>query len=332
MARVLEERAGSQADATRRLKGRISLAVKLAITLFAFVFIFSRQPLAELWAAVRSISLVAILASVALQLLALLIGTIRWRMLMVAYGASAIPSFAQLFKVYFVGFFYNIYLPGAVGGDLLRGIVTRRAFGDAGTTSAMAVVLVERALGLAGMLALTALSVALFAGDRFENLVPYSVLGIVGIGVAVISLALGRRLARFVPDPARRILGSLPTLAGYSSFAGASLLSLGTHAVVALIGHLLVSSMRPETPLSTSFVAMPLAAAAGFFPGTVAGAGARDLAIIALYETLGVPRAVGAATALAMLFSLLLAAGMGGIVQLLAPLDTGEGTVQPPAD
>ncbi len=308
---------------TRR-SSRVMLFLKIAITLGAFAFILSRQPIPDLIKAVRQISPGAFALATALQYAALTIGTLRWRILMRAYGASNIPAFGGLFKVYVVGYFYNTYLPGAVGGDVMRGVVTRKAFGESGATGAMAVVLVERALGLAGVFGLTGIAISLYAGERFGWLLPYSVLGLMGVATCVTGLAMGKHIARFFPAPIARILSSLPTLVGYGSFVTAALMSLLTHTVVALIGHVLISSILPNIPIADSFVAMPLAAAAGFFPLTVAGAGARDLVLVQLYQALGAPAAAGTATALAFLVSSLMAAGVGGVIQLISPLDLSK--------
>lgn len=302
--------------------------LKVGITVGAFAFILTRQPLPELWKAFREISPVAFLLATSIHFVTLSVGAVRWRILMAAYGATNRPPLSLLIKVYLVGQFYNTYLPGAVGGDVVRGVVTRNAFTNTGATGAMAVVLVERALGLAGVLGLTAISVTLFAGERFGNLLPYAMLGLAGVALSVTGLALGRRLARFFPGPIKHILGSLPELVGYLSFALAALLSLVTHAIVATAGHVLISSISSSVPWSYSLVAMPLAGAAGFFPLTLAGAGARDQAMISLYGALGVPTAVATAASLAFLLSTLLAAGVGGIVQLMAPLDMPQDSPQ----
>jgi uncharacterized membrane protein YbhN (UPF0104 family) len=302
--------------------------LKLTITVAAVAFIFTRQPIGELVAAARQLTPLAFVLATLLQYVALTVGTLRWGLLMRAYGAKGVPALGQLFKVYLVGHFYNTYLPGGVGGDVMRGVVTRRAFGEQGATGAMSVVLVERVLGMAGVVALTGIATAVFAGNRFGNLLPYSLLVIAGIAAGLTALAHGNRLARFFPNPIKRILASLPRLVGYGSFTAAALLSLMTHTIMAVVGHVLVSSMKSDVPWSDSFLAMPLAVAMGFFPLTVAGAGARDLVLINLYEVLGVPRAVGTATALAFLCSTLVAAGVGGIAQLLSPLDLSRDTDQ----
>lgn len=288
----------------------------------AFAFLLTRQPLDELAKAVRSLSLGAILLAIALQLIGIVVGAVRWAILMRAYGAVRIPDIFQLSKVYLIGLFYNTYVPGGIGGDVLRGVVTRRAFGEEGATSALAVVFVERALGLAGVLILSSSAASLHAGQRFGNVLPYLVLGLVGVAAFVVALALGRRFAHLAPRFAQRILSLLPQLVAYGPFVVAVLMSVMTQSIIALIGHVLLSSIYPAAHPLDSFVAMPLAAAAGYFPATIAGIGPRDVALVQLYEAFGVPRAQGLATAFAFLFSTLAAAGLGGIVQLLAPVAT----------
>ena len=246
-------------------------------------------------------------------------------MLLPAYGARAIPRFTQLVKVYFVGLFYNGYVPGAVGGDLVRGVVTRRAF-TGGATSAVSVVFVERALGAAAVLALTAGATALFALERFGYLLPYCLLGLVAVLVGVAALAQGHRVARmpFLPRVVQRLLAGVPRLTHASSFALGFLLSLGTQTLVVVCGHVFMHSLEANVGLADSFVAMPLAGAAGYFPLTVAGIGPRDMVVKGLYVQLGAREASATATAFAFLFATLATALIGGIVQLLRPLDVDD--------
>jgi uncharacterized membrane protein YbhN (UPF0104 family) len=298
------------------------LALKLGVTAAAFAYLVTRQPIEELTSAVRSLSLTAVLMAVGLQLIGIVVGAMRWAILMRAYGAVQVPHILQLSKVYLIGLFYNTYVPGGIGGDVLRGVVSRRAFGPEGATSALAVVFVERALGLAGVLILSGSTAVIHAGDRFGNVLPYCLLGLFVVAGFVTALALGRRFARFAPRFAQSILSSLPELVAYGPFLAAVLLSVMTQSIIALIGHVLLSSIYAQAHPLDSFVAMPLAAAAGYFPGTMAGIGPRDEALVQLYQAFGVPRAQGLATAFAFLFSALAAAGMGGIIQLIAPVST----------
>jgi hypothetical protein len=112
----------------------------------------------------------------------------------------------------------------------------------------------------------------------------------------------------------------LPVLDRYGALAVACLISLAIQFLLIGSGHVLVSSIFPAARFSDSMLVVPLAAAAAFFPLSVAGAGPRDAALVGLYTLVGVPRPAAAATALVMLFITLLLGGTGGVLQLLAPL------------
>jgi uncharacterized membrane protein YbhN (UPF0104 family) len=313
----------AQPAAPRR---HLMLALKLLVTLGAITYLLARQPLDEIARQLALISPLTLALGIAVQALAVIVGAVRWRVLLRAYGARDMPRLAQLIKVYFVGQFYNVYVPGAVGGDLLRGVVTRRAFAG-GATSAVSVVFVERALGASGVLTLTACATALFAAERFGYLVPYCLLGVLAVLAGVVALAQGPRMAKltFLPAVVRRVLAGVPPLTHVASFAIAYLLSLCTQTFVVLCGHVFMRVLDPRISLADSFVAMPLAGAAGYFPVTIAGIGPRDWVVKTLYAQLGASDASATATAFAFLFATLATALVGGLWQLARPIDVDDG-------
>jgi uncharacterized protein (TIRG00374 family) len=140
------------------MRGRVLTVVRVAVTLAAFGWVFSRVDLSALGAAFGRVPWTSLALAVALTLGNLGVGSLRWRTLLSAFGASRIPSMASLYRLNVIGFFYNVWLPGGVGGDVVRGIASREAFGEAGATGSVAVVFVERVLGLVGLLALAAVT------------------------------------------------------------------------------------------------------------------------------------------------------------------------------
>jgi uncharacterized membrane protein YbhN (UPF0104 family) len=260
----------------------------------------------------------ALLLAITLVAANVVAGALRWRVLLTAYGATSRPSVARATQLYFVSFFYNNYLPGAVAGDVARGVVTRNVFGDRGATAALAVVLVERALGLFGVFLLLAIGLAA-AGGQVDtgHLWLWSALGIGGSLVLVLALPFARRLAPILPGPLRRIAERVPALSSAGAFAVAALLSVATQLFVALAGYVLLHAIEPRVDLGASLLIVPLAAATTFLPITVGGAGARE----AVYVTLGaslfaMPRADALAASLALWLAHLLVGAIGGVLQV----------------
>lgn len=269
-------------------------------------------------AAFSRISVAAIALAVALVALNVIAGAARWRALLVAYGANTRPSLARASVLYFISFFYNNYLPGAVAGDVLRGVVTRDVFGERGATAGLAVVLVERALGLFGVFLLLAIGLVAAGRDLdTHSLWIWSVLGILGSLVLVLALPFARRLARYLPGPLRTIAERVPALTSTIAFVLAIVYSVLTQALVALAGYVLLHAVDPSVGLGASLLIVPLAAATTFLPITVGGAGAREAVYIALGASLfHMPEADAVAASLALWLAHLLVGAFGGVLQL----------------
>jgi uncharacterized membrane protein YbhN (UPF0104 family) len=303
-----------------RLRQWLGLSLKLCLLVAAFAFILSRQPWATLEADLARVSPGRFVLACVLLFVCLVVATLRWHLLLRAYGASRIPPLATLLRVYWVGYSVNTFMPGGVGGDVLRGLVLRRSFAHGGATSGMTIVVVERALGLLGVVGVFSLAAPFGAGEAIRRqFLPYCVLGLLATSAMVAGVALGRRLSRHAPLRIARLLSQLPELQRPLPFVGACALSLATQVLVALSSHVLLASIEPDARLVDSLIATPAAAGAALLPISVAGAGPRDLVLVTLYTALGVPAAAAVATTFAVLIATWVVAGLGALSQLLWP-------------
>jgi glycosyltransferase 2 family protein len=273
--------------------------------------------------AFRRISPWALVLAVTLVAANVVVGAARWRTLLTAYGADSRPSLARATKLYFVSFFYNNYLPGAVAGDVVRGVVTREVFADRGATAGLAVVLVERALGLFGVFLLLAIGLVAASegnvgGSIDTGTLPWwCAIGMAGSLALVLALPFARRLAPMLPGRLRTIAERVPELSSVRAFAIAALYSIGTQVLIAVAGWVLLHAVDPSVGLGASLLIVPLAAATTFLPITVGGAGARE----AVYITLGaslfhMPESDAVAASLALWLAHLVVGAAGGLVSL----------------
>lgn len=292
------------------------LALRIAITLGAFLYLSQLVPFSQLAAAARDIPLPVVVLAVTLTILNTGVATIRWKYLFHAYGAQTVPPTLGLWRLYLVGVFYSTFLPGGVGGDVVRGIASRQAFGTNNLAGPLAVVLVDRVLGLSGLLLLTATAFSLAPIPGVRGVFLWSALGLSAAAGSIAVVALGRRLTRHLPSPVQRLTRDLPAIARPRYLSLALLLSLATQSLVALTGHVLLASISAITP-SQSIVIVPIANAAMYVPLTVAGAGAREAAFVSLSTSVGVPEASALAASLAMLLCQLVTAGLGGLLNAM---------------
>lgn len=297
------------------------LLARAAVTIAAFAYLFSIVEFDRLIAAFSRISAIAAISAIGLISLEYIIGAWRWRALLAAYGAAHLPASSRLLRLHLVGAFFNTYLPGGLGGDVVRGIATRNAFNREGATGSLAVVLVERIAGVSGLLILSGAAFVLHPLPGVKGFALWGSLGLLAAFGSVLGLALGRRFSRWLPGPIGKIAASLPEIKMAAPFVAALALSVVIQFASALIGHVLVNSIAGRVALANSIVVVPMAIAAGFFPFTVAGAGAREAAFVALYGVVGVSNADALAGSLAVLFCQLSVAATGGLLNLFAPLN-----------
>ena len=315
------------AGARRR---RVALWVlKILGTGAGVAYVALRVDLGEVEGAIARVSPLAVAAACAITAVNLVLGAARWRVLLAAYGAPRPPRLARLVHAYFVGFFYNTYLPGGVGGDVVRGVVTRAAFAVEGataasaTTASMAVVLVERVLGLSGLLLVVSGTYLVRPLPGTEGVLPFSAALLLAALAGVTLLAMGRRLAPRLPSRLRTIAAALPAIERPLPFGAALAMSLVTQALIALTGWVLMASITAgRVTLGDALVLVPLAMAAAYFPFSVGGSGVREAAFVELgTRALGMSEGDALAASLLLWVTQLAIGGAGGILQLAAPLE-----------
>lgn len=298
-------------SALRRI---LAWALRLGGTAAAVAYTLTLVDVGQLDDALARLPLPALALAIALVAANVVAGALRWRALLDAYGATAPPPLPRLVRLSFIGFFYNNYLPGAVAGDVVRGVAIRESFGAGGVTGNLAVVLVERALGLFALFALLALGLAV-AGDRAGTggLWLWTALGTGGALAIVVGLVLARRLALGLPGALGRIAGGLPGIVSLPAFVHGVVLSIVTQGLVAAAGWALLHAGHPEVDLAGALLLVPLAAATAFLPITVGGAGAREAVFVTLGGRLfGLPAEDALAASLALWFAHLAVGAVGG--------------------
>jgi uncharacterized protein (TIRG00374 family) len=104
----------------------------------------------------------ALLGSAALVLLALLFSLYRWGLLMRGQGIAL--SLPHLFRYGMIGAFFNTTMPGAVSGDLIKAWYVLADRKGQRKTPVLASVLLDRVMGVFGLILVSASPLLLFGG------------------------------------------------------------------------------------------------------------------------------------------------------------------------
>ena len=146
------------------------------------------------------------------------LATARWRALLELCGARL--SFWRAWRLQLLGIFFNMVIPGNVGGDIVKAVHVARDHDASKRPAILLIVVLERALGLAGLLVLggtvVCLRAPMLAARGLEPLAWTvgllacgAILGLAGF--TIVAGRFGPRLAQWVSGTSRlaRFLGKL---------------------------------------------------------------------------------------------------------------------------
>lgn len=259
---------------------------------------------AQLWAVVRAADGRWYALAFGLMLVGVGVRALRWQALLRAVGVRV--PWPRLLYLYFVGAFFNTFLPTGFGGDVVRGLELGH-----GVTAAQAAgtILIDRLTGFIMLFVLAWLALPFAPG-----LLPLGLSITVALaGVAVLAgsalLFEGRWLKALLAKlPQRFAFASLAWVehtyhaiaacrAGLPAALGWSLVFNGL-----LIAAQMLVAQALAVPVAPSvfFLTVPLTAAALLVPLTISGLGVRESLYVLLFGALGVNPALATALSLAV--------------------------------
>ncbi len=129
-------------------KKTLFLVLRIAVTagLIAYLIFSGTIKFEEI--KLSEIGISAFLIGFAFFFIIAIIGTVRWRLLIAAQGIDL--DFFTSFRLTFVGWFFNIIMPGSTGGDLIKAYYAATISPDK-KAGAVTSVFVDRGIGLFAM-------------------------------------------------------------------------------------------------------------------------------------------------------------------------------------
>jgi glycosyltransferase 2 family protein len=281
-------------------RSALLVAAKVSVSLALLTYLLSTSDLTALNLRLRSGDTMLLALAVVIYTMILGLSTWRWRVLLRAQGYEA--PLAHLSKSYLVATFFNNFLPSNIGGDVIRVRDSKHLTGS--TTTSLAVVAIDRILGL-GALYFLAASAYVLGGPPVRHLVgALPVLMLLGVVFGTIAYVF------FLPGTARRMmkasgLARLPWASRkfevvqaavhvyrrqvgsvWLAFAG----SLALQALVVLYYYEVAHSLRIPLPLSAAFLMVPLCNLVQTVPISFNGWGIRESVFILYFGQVGLSR------------------------------------------
>lgn len=278
------------------LKKTLFFLVKLAVSGLSLYIVLANNDIGHMVDMLRGIGPLVFFSASSLYILSLAAATIRWRLLL--------PweySFRKLLSLYMIGSFFSSFLPGVIGGDVVKAYYLNK---DAKKIShTLASIFMDRYLGyvslvLIGIIAFP-FSLKFFGGSPYKWVMPAIFVSFVVGSFLFFGLQLGRRF-RTVSE----FYDYFGTLWGKP---GVMVKAVLISALIQLTGFLAVAmlsrAMGQQIPFLTLFVFLPIIITITTIPISISGLGVREGAFVVLLGLIGVRSEAATSLSLAWFFS-----------------------------
>jgi len=268
-----------------------------------------------------------VVLGVVLYCLGQLTSAYRWLLLLQPVGLSS--SYTRLAAAYFIGMFFNIFLPTIVGGDAVKAVLLARETGS--PARATISVFMDRNVGLLALLTIACLAAWYTPAIAFFGMSLFAFAALVSAAYVAANLLLASartygtvdRLIALTPLAGMRHRASslyealLPYRRHAATLAAALALSFLHQAVVISVVFLNARALGQTVPISALAAFVPLISLAGMLPVAMNGMGVREALYVLLFGRLGVSQDVSVSLALLYLVVTFIASLPGGIVYAL---------------
>jgi glycosyltransferase 2 family protein len=265
-----------------------------------------------------------------LSIVMLWVSCIKWRVFIRASGHDV--SIGKLMKFYTIGYFFNLFTPSVVGGDIARSYHLGKGLGS--QKEAFVSTFLERFTGLIAMVCLGAFSV--LAGAEVTKGLELSIclLALVTIIAAIVLFSktlsafflgifteicfktLSAKFAGKIETLTRKVDRAFDWARGNPRVITVSLLlSLVYHLLTVLNTHAAALAIGWKDPdIGQLFVVVPLVLMIAMVPITPSGLGLQEGAFLFFLERIGGTRAEGLAVGLVLRAKSVLIGVLGGLI------------------
>jgi uncharacterized membrane protein YbhN (UPF0104 family) len=297
------------------LKSQAKLALKVVFSLALLVWLVWQSGIENTLRELSRANLWYVPFGVLIYLLSQLVSAYRWQFLSAPLGF--VLALREFYDYYLMGMFFNLFLPGAIGGDVSRMLYLAKSCGKR-KREAVLTLLAERGVGLVALLLLTCVlcllpvTAPMPTGVRPTILAMGTVMVVGFIGLHLVPLErLAERFSRLaVLAQAKVYWNDTPML--LKSIG----LSVLVHACMVAIHLLIATALGIQIPIFYLAATFGVVSLVSVLPVAFNGIGLREGAYVMLLTRVGVPDHTALAFALYWFLISTCTSLVGGLVML----------------
>ena len=285
----------------------LTTIAKVIVSICLLIWLFYQIDWQQIWHVFSHFKTVYLFTLFLLAIIGILLSVWKWSHLLKNLGHSL--SFTYLLKIFWIGLFFNNFLPGRTGGDLYR------AYGISQKTNnkmqATISVIIDRILNIVALSTIGLLGYWL--SDSKLTLEPNSLHLIFGIGIGLILSLLTIYKLRHNPYFVV-IKQSLGLFLRHPSKLFFPLLLALVYQTIMILSHIVVfEGLGQQTELPYFFCFIPLTAFATLLPISINGIGIREGAFVISFAQIGVASEYALALSLIITMTTMFVSALGGV-------------------
>jgi uncharacterized membrane protein YbhN (UPF0104 family) len=286
-----------------------SLIIKFAISFALLYIVLSKTGIGQVFSTLKDMSLPIFISAILLYILAQLISTLRWKLLL-----PGMLGVRKLFSLYMIGAFFNTILPGVIGGDAVKGFYLYKAIGRGSLT--LASIFMDRYIGFVVLIAICAIAFPFgykyLQGSHIEWLLPFVVLSFIIASLLIFGLRLGKRI--------KILSGFYDYFHSYRNQKKVIIKTTLLSVLIQLSGifavYILAIGIGQHIPFLACLIFLPLIILFTTLPISISGLGVREGAFVLFFGLIGVKPEVATAISLSW-FVTMTAGSLLGLVEYI---------------
>ena len=304
------------------------IVLKIVLSFVLFAYVAAKVSPGNVWSLLRTAHPQLLLLAATLFLFSNLVGSWLWARLLRAQGVP-IP-YTKAAAYYFVGLFFNNFLPSNIGGDIAR--ISDASKYATHVSPVFSATLMDRLIGVL-VIAFLALVTSFTVLDRLHLYAIYGVMLVIFLlAVGLLAAVFHRGVLEAMERPFRRLgarriaaaIGRLmDDLHGYRTQAGtlgtAFLASTVVQVSRILVHYVVGLSLGVRVAVSYYFLFVPVLAALISLPISLNGIGVREGAAVVLFQMAGMTRQESFAIPFLTYVLSVLISLLGGLIFLTRP-------------
>jgi uncharacterized membrane protein YbhN (UPF0104 family) len=175
----------------------LKLALKLSVSGGALLYLFNQLSWDEAWTVISSVKVIWLILALMFFIASGVVAAYRFQLLLRATDFELSKGYNV--RLHWIGMFYNMFLPGGIGGDKYKVYVLNKFF-DRPMKPLIQATLVDRMSGVAAMLFLVCIGYLFIADSALPDWLYYADLVLILVLIPLYTYLIGRFFPLFLNE------------------------------------------------------------------------------------------------------------------------------------